>query len=135
MRIVIDTNLIIASRFKSRSGSSRILEMCTEEKVEAVYSPQIKNENLFILEKVRPGSDFIHRVIRFYSRAKLVRPREKVKVCEDPDDDKYLDAALAGKADYIISNDRHLLEHDGWRGIRIVRPGKFLSELKKGGKV
>ena len=130
MRIVVDTNLIIASRWRPGSASSRILELCSERKIEAVYSPQIKNENLFILEKVRPDSGFIDRIIRFYSRAKLVRPEEKVKLCEDPDDDKYLEAALAGKADYIISNDHHLLDHDGWRGIKIVRPGQFLREIK-----
>lgn len=131
MRIVVDTNLIIAGRWRPGSGSSRILDLCIEGKVQAVYSPRVKNENLYILEKVRPGPDFIDKVIRFYSRAELVRPKEKVKVCEDPDDDKYLEAALAGKADYIISNDHHLLDHNGWRGIKIVRPGQFLRELEK----
>ncbi len=131
MRVVIDTNLMIAGRFSPKSSSSRILEMCTEQQgIEAVYSPQIKNENLFILEKVKPGPDFIHRVIRFYSRATLIRPKERVRLCEDRDDDKYFEAALAGKADYIISNDRHLLDHDGWRGIRVVKPGEFLRREK-----
>jgi putative PIN family toxin of toxin-antitoxin system len=131
MRVVIDTNLIIAGRFSPGGSSSRILEMCAEQKgIEAVYSPRIKDENLFILEKVRPDRGFVHRVIRFYSRAVLVRPSERVRLCEDHDDDKYFEAALAGKADYIITNDRHLLEHDGWRGIRVVKPGEFLRHNK-----
>jgi putative PIN family toxin of toxin-antitoxin system len=131
MKVVLDTNLIIASRFNPGSSSRKIIDLCSENKLEAVYTPQIKNENLFILEKVRPGPEFIHRVIRFYARARLVRPKERVKLCEDPDDNKYLEAALAGKADYIISNDHHLLDHDGWRGIKIKRPGQFLRELEK----
>lgn len=130
MRVVLDTNLIIASRFNPRSSSGRILRMCMERELQAVYTPEIKNENLFILEKVRPGPDIIDKVVRFYSRAELTRVRESVKVCEDPDDNKYLEAALAGKADYIITNDRHLLELDGWKGIRIIRPREFLKKVK-----
>jgi putative PIN family toxin of toxin-antitoxin system len=132
MRVVIDTNMIIASRFSPRSSSARIIGMCIDGRLEAVYSPAIKDENLFILEKVRPDRAFIDTIIRFYSRATLVRPEEKVKLCEDPDDDKYFEAALAAKADFIISNDRHLLDHDGWRGIKVVRPGEFVRTLEPG---
>jgi putative PIN family toxin of toxin-antitoxin system len=131
MKVLIDTNLIVAGRFRPGSGSSRIIDMCIGGRLEAVYSPPIKDENLFILEKVRPGSDFVDKIIRFYSRATLVRPAERVRICEDPDDDKYFEAALAAKADCIISNDRHLLDHDGWRGIRVTRPGEFLRMLEK----
>jgi putative PIN family toxin of toxin-antitoxin system len=131
MKVVIDTNLIIAGRFRPGSGSSRIIDMCIEGKLEAVYSPRIKNENIFILEKVRPDREFVDKIIRFYSRATLVRPAEKVRLCEDPDDDKYFEAALAANADCIISNDRHLLDHDGWRGIKVKRPGEFLHLFSK----
>ena len=105
------------------------MDMCIEGKLEAVYSPRIKDENIFILEKVRPDRKFVDKIIRFYSRATLVRPSEKVRLCEDPDDDKYFEAAIAAKADFIISNDRHLLDHDGWRGIGVMKPGEFLRTL------
>ncbi len=129
MKVVIDTNLIIAGRFRPGSGSGRILDLCIGGRLEAVYSPRIKDENIFILEKVRPDREFVDKIIRFYSRATLVRPSEKVRLCEDPDDDKYFEAALAAKADFIISNDKHLLDHDGWRGIRVMGPGEFLRAL------
>ena len=47
-------------------------------------------------------------------------------------DNRYFEAAIAGQAKYIISNDHHLLEHDGYHSIRVMRPGPFLSMLKKG---
>ncbi len=132
MKVVIDTNMIIASRFSPRSSSGKIIGMCIEGRLEAVYSPAIKDENLFILEKVRPDRAFVDTIIRFYSRATMVRPKERVRLCEDPDDDKYFELALAAKADFIISNDRHLLDHDMWKGIRVVRPGEFTRILENG---
>jgi putative PIN family toxin of toxin-antitoxin system len=130
-RVVIDTNLIIASRFNPRSASSEIIEMCCDGTLQAVYSPKIKDENLFILEKVRPDSSFIDRVIRFYANAMLVRPEKHFRVCmDDRDDDKYFDAAIAGNA-CIISNDHHLLDNDGFEGVKVFRSGEFLRTLEK----
>ncbi len=132
MKVVIDTNLIIAGRWKRRSASGRIIDLCIEQKLLAVYSGKTKNENIFILEKVRPPADYLHKIIRFYSRAIYVpRPEIRVDVCSDKSDNLYFEAALAGGARYIISNDHHLLEHDGYMGVRVMRPGEFLRHIKK----
>jgi hypothetical protein len=47
----------------------------------------------------------------------------------DPDDDKYLHAAVAGRAAVIVSGDQHLLGLGEYNGIPIVRPRAFLSLL------
>ncbi len=52
---------------------------------------------------------------------------ERVADCRDPGDDKYLELALAGQADVIVSSDRDLLDLDPWRGIPIVTPAGFLA--------
>ena len=51
------------------------------------------------------------------------------KFCEDADDDKFLAAALAGRAGWIVTNDRHLLKHDPYHDIRIVRCGAFTDRV------
>lgn len=131
-RVVIDTNLIIAGRWKKRSASSKIIDLCIEQKLLAVYSGKTKDENIFILEKVRPPADYLHKIIRFYSRAIHVpKPEIRIDVCSDKADNIYFEAALAGGAKYIISNDHHLLEHDGYMGIRVMRPGEFLRYIKE----
>jgi putative PIN family toxin of toxin-antitoxin system len=59
--------------------------------------------------------------------ATLVEPTERLQVVlDDPDDDKLLDAAVAGHADFIISGDHHLLELRTYRGIRVVSPAVFV---------
>ncbi len=131
-RVVIDTNLIIAARYKSRSDSSRIIDMCIEQKLLAVYSGRTKDENLFILQKVRPPAEYLSKIISFYAKAIYVpKPDIRVDVCSDKSDNRYFEAAIAGSAQYIISNDHHLLEHDGYYGIKVKRPGEFLREYRE----
>lgn len=50
------------------------------------------------------------------------------QVCEDPDDDKFLAAALGGNTKTIISGDKHLLDVNGYSGIEILRPSEFLEQ-------
>jgi len=50
---------------------------------------------------------------------------------EDSDDNKILATALAGKADYIISGDTHLLTLKNYRGIEIVTPKRFCEIAEK----
>lgn len=49
-------------------------------------------------------------------------------VTEDPTDNRFLECALDGEADYIVSGDRHLLSVGSFRGIDILRPRDFLIE-------
>ena len=50
-------------------------------------------------------------------------------VADDPDDNKYLEAALEGRAQYIVTGDSHLKFLKSYRGIRIVTPRVFLDLL------
>jgi len=50
-------------------------------------------------------------------------------VTVDPDDDHCLECALEGKADYIVTGDRHLKEMKAFRGVTIVDPATFLIIL------
>jgi len=58
-------------------------------------------------------------------------PKRKVNVVkQDPDDNKFIEAALEGEADYIVTQDRHLLKLKEFEGIKIVTPEEFLRILK-----
>lgn len=52
-------------------------------------------------------------------------------VCDDPDDDKFLEAALAARATYVVSGDKALLRVRQHLGTEIVRPRQFLSLLTR----
>ncbi len=63
-------------------------------------------------------------------RSSIVFPSEKVEVVEsDPEDNKFIEAALEGNAQYIVSQDKHLLNVKEHCGIKIISPDEFLKLL------
>ena len=72
-------------------------------------------------------SNIMEKVFAFVT---LVTPKKKVQVVkDDPDDDKFLEVAVEGDADYIVSQDKHLLKIEELEGVKIVNPWKFLRML------
>ncbi len=59
--------------------------------------------------------------------AELVTIAERVAACRDPSDDKFLELAVNGKADVIVSGDRDLRDLNPFRGIRIMTPADFVK--------
>jgi len=57
----------------------------------------------------------------------IVDPKEHFFIVEDPSDNKFIDCAVAGNANYIITNDRHLLKINSFRDISIITPKEFLT--------
>ena len=52
-------------------------------------------------------------------------------VLADPDDDKFVESALIGNADVIVSGDHHLLELGAVESVPILTPRQFLQRLAK----
>lgn len=61
----------------------------------------------------------------------ISEPEIEPVVQSDPDDDKVVACAVAARADFIVSGDRHLRSLDTHRGIRIVSPRQVLDELRR----
>ena len=69
---------------------------------------------------------FLDNLSRVFAAAELVTITELVAGCRDPDDDKFLELAVNGHADAIISGDNDFLVLDTFRGIPIITPASFL---------
>lgn len=50
-----------------------------------------------------------------------------IAVCDDPDDDKFIECALAGNCKIIISGDKHLLKLSKYRGVAVLVPRDFVD--------
>jgi predicted nucleic acid-binding protein len=64
--------------------------------------------------------------------AEMVAPNESVTDCVDQDDTMFLEAAAEGRADCIVSGDKHLLNMKSFRGIEILTVDGFLSRMAEG---
>jgi len=130
VKIVLDTNLLIAGRWNKKSSSYRILKMCVEGKLQAVYTKKIRDENLYILGKVKAPKDYMKLIEDFYrSGRKVAQPSGRITASVDDSDNRFLEAAVSGKADYVISNDHHLLDLKRFEDIEIMRPARFTKML------
>jgi len=62
--------------------------------------------------------------------SKVVAPTLRLNVIEaDPSDNKFLECALEGQADFIVSGDHHLLDLESYQGIEIVKVSEFLPQV------
>jgi predicted nucleic acid-binding protein len=64
----------------------------------------------------------------------IIKPKTRLSIVkEDHDDNKIIECAVTGKADYIITKDKHLLKIKNYKGIKIITPREFLRimALKK----
>ncbi len=134
MRLVVDTNVLISGAFYC-GPSSRILDACVQGKLRLVLSSDIVEEYSRVGEefsRTRPNIPFANFLDIVIKAALLVdAPSLPEPVCKDPDDDKFIACALAGRASVITSGDKHLLSVSGYAGIAILPPKRFEDEYLK----
>jgi putative PIN family toxin of toxin-antitoxin system len=127
MRVVLDTNTLVAAAYNPTSASRRLVDACVRGDLVAVLSPALKAEYEWILGRAVRVRGYDEALRRFLEGATLVEPAETPRVVpDDPDDDKLVAVARAAGADALVTNDRHLLGLDPLDGLRIVRPEDFL---------
>ncbi len=137
IRFTADTNILVSGSFWT-GDSFKILEKTDKKEITLVTSKNIIGEYTKvmdsdeIIEKIKNKSLILSGVIqRVISNSSIVEPTEKINaVKEDPDDNKILECAKAGKVDYIVTNDNHLLKLKEFDGIKIVEPDEFLRIYK-----
>ena len=138
--VVFDTNVVIgqATSPARLSPNARVYDLwLVERRLQLVISPQITAEYLEVLGRM--GADF-KRIARL--EARLMRSPTVTRInlgkrfllSRDPDDDMLLATAHTGRARYLVTNDRDLLEIPSKerRGFRfeIVRPAELLRLLE-----
>ncbi|MBI2584078.1 MAG: putative toxin-antitoxin system toxin component, PIN family [Candidatus Aenigmarchaeota archaeon] len=132
-RATLDTNILI-SALGWEGNPRQVVRKIISGDCELVISKEQFNELSRVLDY--PKFQFTEeQKSRFKTlileMAMFVSLSESIDVIkEDPDDNRILESAVAGGADYIISGDPHLLKLKEFRGIRIVTAREFLEELK-----
>ena len=136
MRAVIDTGVLVSALIRRQGAPGAVLGMLRGGRFTAIYSTETLLEVVEVLgrskfrSKYHIESDDITALINLVRlRGELVKPQHEVTVCRDPKDDKFLEAALAGNADCIVSGDADLLVLNPFEGISILSPAEFLTGL------
>lgn len=130
-RFVFDTNALISAVLLKQSVSRRAFDKALDLGELLVSSDTIDELNRvlsrerfarYVTEEER--LEFLAILLR---EARLVEIDVSITACRDPQDDKFLELAVSGNAECIVSGDQDLLVLHPFRGIPIVTPRDFLN--------
>ena len=131
MRTILDTNVFISGIFFA-GPPSQILKAWGNQSIQIVLSRQILDEYQRVaaaLSSKFPTVDILPIIELVTIHGQFVDTQGfNISICEDPDDDKFLECAVAGKCKTIISGDKHLLELTGYKGITVLSPRNFVDK-------
>jgi putative PIN family toxin of toxin-antitoxin system len=124
LKITLDTNVIISALFWNGFPNA-ILRKCIRGEVELILSEEILEEVEEVLRKEKKfmmtEKAIAEQKKELLKIARLVIPTKKLNVIkEDLKDNKILECGIAGKVDFIVSGDKHLLKIKEFGGIKIV---------------
>ncbi len=133
MRVVLDTNILISALIFPGGAPEAVYRLALEGRMELVTSrPLLAELGRILTDKFGwdPGRAE-HAVAQVTRLGAVVEPSETIRVIqEDPADDRVLEAASDGRAEIIVSGDRHLLRLASWPGISIRNASAFLGEFE-----
>ncbi len=129
-RCVFDTNIVVSALLREDSLPGRAFGQALLHG-EVLMSLPVLEEIAEVLGRSKfdryiaadDREEFLRALV---ARAILVEPTEEIRTCRDPKDDKFLELAVSGAADYIITGDSDLLELRSFRGVPIVTADAFL---------
>ncbi|EKQ68028.1 putative toxin-antitoxin system toxin component, PIN family [Leptolyngbyaceae cyanobacterium JSC-12] len=134
VRYVFDTNVLVSALLFENSKPAQalryalangevLLSLDLLEELNEVLGRERFNQYLTAEER----EEFLEALIE---RAVLVEITENVQECRDPKDDKVLELALNGEAQYIVSGDRDLLVLHPFRDVLVITADEFLKIME-----
>jgi len=132
MKVVVDTNVFISGVFFTGPPHD-ILDAWRRGILSLVLSPDILAEYQKTSEELSaafPGVDLTPWLELVATKGVVVHaPALRNPICTDPDDDKFLACALAGKIKIVVSGDKALLATSGTFGIMVLTPRQFVENF------
>jgi len=132
---VLDTNVVVSALISPHGAPAQIYRAWQTGRFAYVTSPPLLDElaralayprvRKYLAWSARERAELLEALA--YA-ARLAAVRLDV-VADDPDDNRVLEAAVAGRADFIVTGDRHLLDMGSHAEVEIVTPARFVAHL------
>jgi len=134
MRIVLDTNVFISGIFFS-GPPSQILKAWENLNFQIVLSQEILDEYQRVTHELSSKFSYVDilPIIEMVTiHGKFVDTQNiDIAVCEDPDDNKFIECAIASNCKIIVSGDKHLLKFTDYKGITVLNSRNFVERYLK----
>ena len=135
MRVVIDTNVLVSGTLNPHGAPGRVIDALLAQTITALHDDRILAEYREVL--LRPAFGFRHTDVEILldfleSAGEHVSARPLAVVLPDPDDLPFLEVAISGGAEALITgNVRHFKPRRGEVRVRIATPSEFVRDLEK----
>lgn len=130
MKIVLDTNVFISGIFFS-GPPAQILRAWKSKVLKIILSQDILGEYQRVAESLSvnyPSIDILPIIEMVTVHSQFIDTQGlDITVCDDPDDNKFIECAIASDTKIIVSGDKHLLKTNGFEGIEVCKPREFVQ--------
>lgn len=133
MRVVVDTNIFVSSFFGG--NPKKIIDLWKKENITLCLSKDILDEYIEVLQRIGLRDEIeIEELLSLFGKGfniLFTTKTPKIRaVRDDPDDDKFIECAVALKAEVIITGDKSMEAMKEYMRIKILAPQKFLKDYK-----
>lgn len=134
MRVVVDTNVFVSAALKDNSIPALAVHLL-EQRDTLLKSAATEHQLFEVL--ARPyfadliAPETLAWLRTLFARAEPVTIHQRVTACRDPTDDKFLELAVNGRADLIVSGDGDLLALHPFRQVPIVAPVVYVESASR----
>jgi putative PIN family toxin of toxin-antitoxin system len=130
IRVVIDTNVFVSSFFGG--NPKKIIDIWKNEEVVLCLSKDILDEYIDVLQRIGlKDENELEDLLSFFAKGfNIIFTTNTPKlnaVRDDPEDDKFIECAVALRAEVIITGDKALKTMGEYMGIKILTPHEFLK--------
>lgn len=130
MRFIFDTNILISRLLAAKSLPAKALDIGLVSG-SVLASDATLNELADVLSRdkfdryvtIKDRKQFLEHFLYIIEKVEIIRT---VKECRDPKDDKFLELALNGQADYLVTGDEDLLVMENFHQSKILTPANFI---------
>jgi len=133
LKAVIDTNVIFAGLVNRKGAAFKIFQHFFRKHFDWVNSNQTLEEYQGVLNFSKKVSAASVQIFLQLLRRRTIQVQicGELKVCKDADDDKFLETAIVGGANFLVTKNLKHFPRKSYQGVRIVNVSTFLKELEK----
>lgn len=137
MKVVLDANVFVSALLSKAGAPYQIIVQWQEEAFELLISEAILKEINKVLRY--PKIALLHKlgnaeleefIMLLRDEAHLIESKQHFTVSPDESDNRYIECAVAGGAEFLVTGDRkHLLPLKEYQGVVILSPAAFVTAL------
>jgi len=130
VRLVFDTNIFISAFVIPESLAEKALLKIIEGEDSLLISKDIFKEVLSVLSSKfgRDREALSHVAVTLSELGELVNPGGRVNILRDEPDNRILDCAIYGKADFLVTADKEMLQLREHKGVKIISLKEYLKD-------